>query len=340
MIYGHGDDIFNFTTAIRYNFSTNIRQDIDLAPLYDFLRSNIHAVSSYPEPLGDSLAGVIANNYNIEPESVLITNGTAEAIYLLAQLFNGSKSAICIPTFSEYESACAIFGHSISFLSRYEFINGGLSGNNLIWLCNPNNPTGELIPQNTLNNLIFKNPDYYFIIDEAYSEFTAERASQFNNITRFRNLIILKSLTKAYGIPGLRLGFIAADKGIIRSLKNIKQPWSVNSLAIETGKFIYRNMSLFAKPILPLIKERMRLETVLQNRFSFKIIPSQTTFFTAELPHGTASGLKDLLVNKNGILIRDASNFRGLGKRHIRLAAVSQEADDMLIQALEGWLCR
>jgi threonine-phosphate decarboxylase len=340
MIYGHGDDIYNFSAPVKYNFSTNVRQDIDLTPLYDFLKSQVQLISSYPEPLGESLSEVIADYHNIEPENVLITNGTTEAIYLIAQLYSGETSAICAPTFSEYESACTIYEHHLRYTCREKFTNVHLTGAKLIWLCNPNNPTGEVFPRQNLEKIIGGNPNSYFIIDEAYSDFTAEDISLLNKINLFPNLIILKSLTKTYRVPGLRLGFIAADKTVINSLKKIKQPWSVNSLAIEAGKYIYGNMKRFSKPVLPLIQERKRLESILQSRFSFKIIPSETTFFTVEIPQGTSSGLKNYLVTEHGILIRDASNFRGLGERHIRLAALSKEADDALIQALEKRLCR
>ncbi len=340
MLYGHGDDIHNFTGLIKHNFSTNVRQDIDLSPVYDFLKANIELISSYPEPLGESLAATIAEHYRIEPGNILVTNGTTEAIYMVAQLYSGETSAICAPTFSEYESACSIYGHHLRYTCKERFINVHFTGTKLIWLCNPNNPTGEIFPRQSLEELISGNPDSYFIIDEAYSDFTAENPSLLDKINLFPNLIILKSLTKTYRIPGLRLGFVAADKTVINSLKKIKQPWSVNSLAIEAGKYIYSNIQLLTKPVLPLIQERKRLGLILQSRFSFKLIPSETTFFISEIPQGTANGLKNYLAMEHGILIRDASNFRGLGERHIRLAALSREADDALIRALEIWLCR
>src|SRR5690606_32985782 len=124
-------------------------------------------------------------------------------------------------------------------------------------------------------------------------------------------LLILRSLTKAYAIPGLRLGYIAGSDAIIKKLKNSKPPWTVNSLAIEAGKFIFDHYEDIEIPIKSLLKEKdVFIEALRQNPI-IKVYDTHTHFFLAETMRKTAFELKDYLIENHQILIRDASNYRG-----------------------------
>ena len=141
MINGHGDDIYRHERKIVSNFSSNIYGRQDLSALQNHLCSCIQTIHSYPEPDAYSLVELLAGKNDIQLSNILVTNGAVEAIYLIAQTFRGKKSCVITPTFSEYEDACYINEHTLSFAASLSQINKDAE---LVWLCNPNNPTGSV----------------------------------------------------------------------------------------------------------------------------------------------------------------------------------------------------
>ncbi|MBR6370614.1 MAG: aminotransferase class I/II-fold pyridoxal phosphate-dependent enzyme, partial [Bacteroidaceae bacterium] len=141
MIKGHGDDIFTYP-GITHNFSSNIVCRMDLDALYEHLNSCMPRISSYPEPDASSLAAAWAASMDISADNLCVTNGATEAIYLIAQVYRESNSQIPVPTFSEYADACRLNRHKITEI----YSESGLkpAPGSLIWLCNPNNPTGKV----------------------------------------------------------------------------------------------------------------------------------------------------------------------------------------------------
>ncbi len=334
MLHGHGDDGYRFNREIVADFSTNVWYGGEPNGLKEHLFERWNLVNKYPEVIGESLSEKIAAHHNLYPENILVNNGSTESIYLIAQLFQKSKSAIVVPSFSEYEDACKLYQHNISFLDWSE-LNADLKINaDLFFLCNPNNPTGAVF--NDFEKLLVNNPQVTFILDEAFIDFTRSITSAIELIKVHKNLIILHSLTKNFAIPGLRLGYVAADKVIIDKLKAYKFPWSVNALALEAGHFIYDRFSTVQIPLKQLLSDKIDFEAGLASA-PIKILKSETHFFTAESRNGTAANLKSFLIETFGILIRDASNFRGLNENHFRIATLTPEKNQLLISAFEVW---
>ena len=139
MINGHGDDAYRYT-AIRANFSSNVYHRVNHDGLNRYLSGCLSCIRSYPEPEPYALAAELARLQGVSPEEVCVTNGATEAIYLIAQAFRGSHSAVWIPTFSEYADACRLHGHRVEGISSLEKLTGN---EGIFWLCNPNNPTGR-----------------------------------------------------------------------------------------------------------------------------------------------------------------------------------------------------
>ena len=159
MIEGHGDDIYRYG-ALRCNFSSNISPLIDTSGLRQYLAERLEVISHYPEPSAHSLEVLLANEYHIQPDEVLVTSGATDAIYLIAQtLRDESTFAVKRPTFSEYADACRMFGYQ-------EAPKGGA----VRWLCNPNNPTGEVYPLEKLQNLSRRH--HWLVIDQSYEDCT------------------------------------------------------------------------------------------------------------------------------------------------------------------------
>lgn len=334
MIKGHGDDIYLYEHLIQSNFSSNVPNYIDHSELYAFLCSKIHTISNYPEPEPARLEEEFAHFFHISSNNICITNGATEGIYLLAQAFKCSKSAIWIPTFSEYADACHLHNHQVYNFNHCKNIPLDAQ---LIWLCNPNNPTGEVRKYEDLQNLITTYSDKIFIIDQSYECFTTERIFKINEGIKYPNVILIHSLTKHFGIPGLRIGYLTANSTIIEKIRSQRMPWSVNSLAIEAGFY-----ALNKKLELPFdLDSYLKLKDRFINELSLlnigQIYPSKTHFFLMQLYKGKAKILKDYLANEYGILIRDASNFEGLDDSFLRLATQTPKENQTLINALSKW---
>ena len=142
-------------------------------------------------------------------------------------------------------------------------------------------------------------------------------------------------MTKMYGVPGLRLGYITAHEQLTEQLRRYLRPWSVSALAVEAGKYLLQHEELLCQPNLA---EARRLRDALLQLPGISVAPTQTNFMLCCLAHSTAAALKEYLATQHGILIRDASNFRGLTPQHFRIAAQAPEANDALISAISHFL--
>ncbi len=332
--FSHGNDAYRFGADIKADFSTNTWYLGTNPELLDFLKGEIKCIANYPELQSESLTSLLADYHHLANDQILICNGTAEAIFFIAQVFQNNNSRIITPTFSEYEHACQNYKHKISFCGAGFISDRMNTPEGLMWICNPNNPTGQVFSRDLLQKVVSNNPQTIFILDEAYADFCMEDISLVSYIAKFKNLLILKSMTKNYCLPGLRLGYVIGHQSVIKKLSACRPPWAVNSLALKAGEFAMQNTLLSKESLmayLALSREfRMELECVP----NLEVSPSSTGFFLVKTPM-LASELKLLLVEEYGLLIRDASNFRTLSEYHIRLATLTREKNTMLLSALK-----
>lgn len=335
MIEGHGDDLFRFNGKIRINFSTNIPQNVNHDALLDHLRACVAILSNYPEPEPRSVERHLAEIHGLLPEQIIVNNGATEAIYLLAHLFAGKESAIVTPTFREYQDAARLFSHSISFIKSINEIESCEA--NIVWLCNPNNPTGQVFERAKLLEMMDTCPDKTFIIDQAYALYSVKPVLTEKDVQDRENLIVLHSLSKQFMVPGLRIGYAIGPAKIINALRRVRMPWSVNSLAIEAAHFLLDHRNERPIDYKTLHSEAERLSSALRS-LGITVEPTDCNFLLASCPKGTAASLKEWLVKKYGILIRDASNFEGLTPEYFRIAAQSREDNDLFIKSIEEWM--
>jgi threonine-phosphate decarboxylase len=150
-------------------------------------------------------------------------------------------------------------------------------------------------------------------------------------------VFVMRSLTKAYAIPGLRLGYVVAHEELISQLMAIKQPWTVNALAQAAGEFIFDHYDAIQLPVSEILSQKEDFITQLKHNDSIETEESATHFFLCKTMVRSAGQLKQFLLDDHGILIRDAGNFRGLSRQHFRVATLSPEKNSLLINALEEW---
>lgn len=332
MIEGHGDDIYRYGGKVKHNFSSNICQGSGHKALAENLADNLGCIFNYPEPAPVSIEELIAQRNGVPANCVMATNGAADAIYIMAHAWQRRISAIMQPTFSEYADACEINGHVVKQFSRLVDLPANCD---VVWICNPNNPTGNTLDAAALLGVVRSNPDKIFVIDQSYHKYTAKPVLPPRVVNRHPNLILLYSLTKDYCIPGLRLGYMVANPTLIGELKRFRTPWSVNALAIAAAKFLLVEDSGIDRDAL--LQQARYLADAL-TAMGIVVTPSDTNFILCRLPKGTAAELKQWLVEHYGILIRDASNFVGLTPRHFRIAAQEPDENELLIKAIEIWM--
>ena len=335
MIQGHGDDIYRYD-GIRVNFSSNVYNHFCHEGLFCHLADKLDNVVSYPEPVPARLEKAIAQLLGLQSNEICVTNGATEAIYLVAQTFRRSRSAILMPTFSEYQDACQIHEHQIIPIHSFQFSS---LKSQLIWLCNPNNPTGSVIDKEVLVRAIEKNPNTLFVVDASYAPFTEEPLLNVQEGGRYPNVLMLHSMTKEYAIPGLRLGYITGNGNLLEEVRRQRMPWSVNQVAIDAGFYLLSHSDEFQLPLRELMSERQRVAQRLAALGCIDVWPSQTHILLCKLRMGKAAALKDYLATEYGLLIRDASNFQGLNDSFFRIAVQDKTENDTLIRAIEEWIC-
>lgn len=341
MLFGHGDDFYNFQNEVKINFSSNVWHGANLDKLREHLYSQFDKLTRYPEPDAATLKRLLARRYEIAENQVVVTNGSITAFYLLAQAWKGAKSTIAVPSFSEYEDACRLHQHEIRFFSTSDDLSElSLEGQDFCWICNPNNPDGKLIHRTELLALIAANRQTIFIVDQAYVSFTTEELLKPGDVKANPNLVIVQSISKAYNIPGLRIGYLIAPVAVTEKIQKYIIPWSVNAMAIEASKYILIHPAQFTLPIRKWQRETAEFIYQLNKLDGLEVIPTSTTFFLGRLKKGTAAALKEYLLTQHGILIRDASNFRGLDETYFRLSTQTGSENAVLTTALGEWLSR
>lgn len=337
MLHGHGDDGYRHAHPIKADFSTNVWYGGEPTGLRDYVFSQWATVNRYPEVLAESLAARIAAHHGLSASQVLTSSGTTESIYLLAQAWAGSRTTIVTPAFAEYEDAARQHGHQLTFRPWKQLTADEPLAAELVFICNPNNPTGSVLPAAAVVELLTHHPQTVFVLDEAFIEFTTSITTALPLLSRFDNLVIMRSMTKAYAIPGLRLGYVVASDSLITRLTAAKAPWTVNSLAAAAGHFIFEHFEAVQPPTTQLLADRASFVAQLAANEALEIHPSHTHYFVGRLRRGTAADLKRWLLTHHSLLIRDAANFRGLTPAHFRLCTRPPADNLLLLNALREW---
>ncbi|WP_119393320.1 aminotransferase class I/II-fold pyridoxal phosphate-dependent enzyme [Salinibius halmophilus] len=308
----HGDDIETCGFEVRYNFSSNVGP----APNVQALLQSSPLLSQYPQ--ANKLKQKLCNKHSVAATQLLLCNGAAEAIYLLAQYFRGKHSHIITPTFCEYELACSANDHKLTYANSVQPCD-------VLWLCNPNNPTGKCYePEQMMQWLT----DRWLVIDESYG-YQQPQLSIVGAVSDDENLVIVRSLTKELAIAGLRIGYILAPAPVIKALQRLQPPWPVNSIALHCAE------QLLDQPVQACSSQWLQQQ--LAQIPGVTVHPSKLSYFVFTTPIA-APRLKQLLGQKFGTLVRDASNIRGCSPYCVRVCSQGQEADQYLVDSLTSTL--
>lgn len=309
MIKGHGNDVYQYEGIVS-DFSSNIYATTSHQEVMRHLASCQQLLSHYPEPEAWSLEAMLAARHEVNESCIIVTNGATDAIYLIAETFR-YHAVIPAPTFSEYEDAC-------SSQEQKE-------DKTMLWLCNPD---GRIYDEAYMERM--KVVHDLLVLDQSYEHYTNGPLMAVREGCKSTRTIQIHSFTKDYGVPGLRLGYITAHESLTAAIRRHLRPWGVSALAIEAGKFLLQHDEFICRPDLA---EAQRLRRQLM-AVGIDVMPTQTNFMLCRMEGHDAGALKEYLAHHHGMLIRDASNFRGLTPHHFRVAAQSRKENDALVAAI------
>jgi threonine-phosphate decarboxylase len=296
----------------------------------------------YPDPFGRELTDKLASVHGLDPAQILVGNGSTQLIYLAVRALRPRKALLIAPCFFEYERALIAAGvpfdahpapESSGFILKQ---TPDLQGADLVFIANPGNPAGSLIPPDRLASMVRELTDAgaVVVLDEAFIDF-AEEASQKALVREVDRLIVLRSFTKIFALPGLRLGFAAADRDLTRRLTEQIEPWSVNTPAQAAGLACLGDQDYLDRTRSYVDAARTSLAGALSRIPGLKVFPSAANYLLVKIDRAgwTAAGLKERLAARR-ILIRDAGNFRGLDQRFFRVAVRTDGENRELLAAL------
>ncbi len=321
------------------DFSVNLNP---LGPpkLKKVLANAYGTLGSYPDNRYEGFKKAASETLAVKPENIIPGNGSSELIRLFAEtvIEPGDRILIPTPTFGEYEFQCRLFGGKIEHVDYRKITDVKPQGYKAVFLCNPNNPTGKLIKRGEILQLAKKcvESSVFLVVDEAFIELSDPQESIADFAASNDFVIVLRSLTKIYAVPGLRIGFAVASPDFACILNNIRLPWSLNSLALESGIWLLKNNGDYIDRSLGLIKkEREWLMTRLGSIRGFRPCPSDANFILVDIRDFSIDST-DMAARmlRHGIIIRDCSSF-GL-KNHIRIAVRKRGDNRKLIKAFGG----
>jgi len=306
--------------------------------------ANLREVEHYPDPEYSRLVEAVVARYGVEAGRVVVGNGSAEIIATLPRVLRASEALIPVPAYVDYARAAAEAGLAVGTLVLEEGndfaldtgrLSSRLGGGELVFIGRPNNPTGSLCPREDLVALVSAHPRSWFVVDEAFVEFTADPGLLGVDLP---NLVVLRSLTKMYAIPGLRLGIAVAPAGVAEALRRAMVPWSVNVLAQAVGVAALSDQQYVAATRAFVDRERGRLATRLARLPGLRVFPAAANYLLAKIEAGPADAadLAGYLLQR-GSAIRVCDDFEGLDRRYFRIAVRTSAENDRLVGGMEGF---
>jgi threonine-phosphate decarboxylase len=318
------------------------------------LRSALKQIVHYPDPDCWQLRQVLAEQCRVDPDMILVGNGSTELIHLLPRALAIESALIIGPTFEEYARALMDAGSVVQYVhaKREERFRPPLqevlrqlsakrSRFDAVFLCNPNNPTGQVINRSALGELaeVIERLQGWLIVDEAFIDYCQDQ-SVVSMLKEHPRMVVLRSLTKFYAMPGLRIGYVLAASKIVDRLKDRQPPWSVNSLVQDASRAVLHDDVYARKSRGFMESERSRFVRRLRSLSGLRVYPSVANFVLIELPAWTSAGVVTDGLASEGLLVRDCSPLPGLTTQMIRVAIRTAKENRRLITALGACLTK
>ena len=325
------------------DFSSNITPAGMPTSVKSILKRRLGQMEYYPDSHSSDLISSLKKYTGLAESNLIVGNGSIEIIYNFCSTFLSKKRILIpVPTFGEYEAAAKLADCKITFfktMNLAENLDSFISqipANGCVFVCNPNNPTGTILSKKQMIKILLaaKHKSCLVFVDECFIELVPQsNQSILNLVKKYDNLFVLRSLTKSFGLAGIRIGYAGASKQIIDILQKIKIPWSVNALAQEAGIIAIKNKSHLIESKSIIKKESSFLKKKIADIQGFECHDSSTNFILIKIKQDSTKLQRKLLKHK--VLIRDCKSFRGLNNHYIRIAIKSHKDNLKLVRALE-----
>jgi len=351
----HGGDIWGAAERQGVPLSRVLDFSANINPLGPSLKArkrlarDVSLIALYPDKRQAELRRLLAARDGIAEDCILFGNGATQLIHLLPRVGRYKRALIVEPTFSEYRRALSNSGSEIREFFLTPKNNFHLDLNlllrvlgreqpNVLFLASPNNPTGLVSPHRMLLRVsaFCEERDIDLIVDESFIEFTTE-PSLMTLATHRRHLLVVRSLTKSFALAGLRIGYLVAGRSRVEELAHRMEPWSVNTLALSAAAASILDTNYIQKARSLIQREREYLSRELPQLGWLHPYPSSANFLLARIRarYTTAPALERMLAARN-VLVRDASDFRGLDNQYLRFAVRQRRENRRLLAELEA----
>lgn len=305
----------------------------------------------YPDAGAQPLKEALAAYHHVSPDQICPANGSTELIYLLPRLVKGERALIVAPAFSEYAHALEVAGWEVAYhiLSPDDGFSLSLpsleqrlsEGYDLLFLCNPGNPTGALCSRAEVDAVqaLCSCFGTLLVLDEAFIDFCGEEIAATLSVACSGNGIVLRSMTKFYAMPGLRLGYAVTDAATCQRLEASRGPWNVNTLAQAAGLAAIADDGFRAQSVAAVAELREAMTRQLAAVTPLKPFPGKANYLLLRLPAGYPAGELCRKMLGRGLLIRDCSTFVGLNGGFVRVAVRTPDENARLIATFAELFC-
>lgn len=334
----HGGDIYRNQVEVDFSVNTNplgMPKTVEEA-----LQKAVGRCREYPDRMAEHLKTVMSQSLPIPAENLLFGNGASEIFMGIVHGLRPKKIGILVPSFYGYEYVAEAVSSEVIFIplqEKTEFVPGEemlqalTEDMDILFLANPNNPTGKQMSKGYLRQLLelCREKEIYVVLDECFIEFVEGAASMITEIGKYRNLLLVRAFTKIYGIPGVRLGYLlCSNQPLLDRIERQLPEWNLSTFAQEAGIACVGETS-FVEQTKACIKEERSFLVEGLRKMDLRVFHSDANFilFYSEKP------LYEKLLQQ-GILIRDCSNFRGLSKGYYRIAVKQRLDNEKLLKAI------
>lgn len=365
----HGGQVYQLAKQLGCPVETFIDFSASVNPLgppasvLNAMRNAVDECQHYPDPNSGDLRAQLAQEHKIPAESILVGNGSVEIIRMLPMALGLRHACIVGPTFSEFENSLRLAGvrcTSVDAVSAQRYCppmeklsevleewgvastkkgRKDLVGNSAVFVCNPNSPTGRRIALRDLRKLVegVNQIGCWMIVDEAFIDWCPLH-SLIKDLPTWPRLLILRSFTKFFAIPGIRLGYVVGAPAVVETIRKHLPPWSVNHVAQAAGVAALQDSRFRQRSQLFMQQERVRFSGQLQAIPGFRVIPSQANFVMVEIPSGCMTQDIVARLQEQGVLVRDCQTFSGVTKPALRFAVRLRRDNQRLVQVLKNIL--
>ena len=348
----HGGDILAMAKRLGCGVGEIIDLSSNLTPLgmvpglREALSERLHEISFLPECGSETLVRLFAGKYGCSPQQVLAGNGTTEFIYAVPASTQSRRALVIGPTYGDYQTASKWAGLPVDFFFLkadddfaldFDRLSARLTGGELVFLCNPNNPTSRVVPSRELMDFILAHPASEFLVDESYLPFVNEPSLA--GFPLPANLFLLCSSSKIYGIPGLRLGFLVANEEKIARFAAQRKPWGVNRMAQVAGEYLLAHGDGYVQAVRDfIVQTRPGFVARLAALPGVQVVPGAANFILCRLTGAmTASRLREGMLRQR-IMIRDCGNFTGLDGQYFRISLQEEWRNELCLAGLAAIL--